>query len=668
MSIDTKSLDSVALGIRSLSIDAIEKSKSGHPGMVLGLAEFGSLFFGEIYNQNPKYLNWQNRDRFVLSAGHGSMLLYSLLHLSGYNYSIDDIKNFRQLGSNTPGHPEVELEGVDATTGPLGQGFSYAVGMALASKMQGSIFNTDDYKIVDNKVFAISGDGDLMEGITYEAASMAGHMELDNLFVFFDSNRITIEGPTSIAFSEDVEKRFESQGWHVGKASGYDYKGILDVYNEAKKVKNKPHLIILDTVIGKSSLAKEDSKSSHGAPLGQEDAKATKNIIGVPEGEHFYVPKEAYSYFKEKQITWDNNYAKWEADFESWATKYPELKEKWDEYFSNDNIVIENSFDFVNDFSKEFATRVGIKNGLTSVKNILPNLIGGSADLGSSCGSVIVGETVIQGPTYHGRHIQFGIREHAMGGVMNGIALYGGFKVFGGTFFSFSNYMLPSIRMAALMQLPVNFYFSHDSVYVGEDGPTHQPIELIHQLRYIPNLNVMRPADINETYVCQGIGFNSKTTPTVIISSRQALPVIDRKKLGCESYFNAKNGAYTILKEKENKKLDGIIIATGSEVAKSIDAAIELRKKGKNVKVVNFISTSIFDKQTNEYKNSVLPNNCRKRLAIEASYPDFWRKYVGIDGDVIGVDKFGVSAPAIEMEKMYGFNKTEIINRYLKLK
>ena len=664
MSLDTKSLDSIALGIRSLTIDAIEKSKSGHPGMVLGLAEFGSLFFSDIYNHNPKHVNWQNRDRFVLSAGHGSMLLYSLLHLSGYNYSIDDIKNFRQLNSNTPGHPEVELEGVDATTGPLGQGFSYGVGMALASKMQASLFNTDDYKVVDNNVFVVSGDGDLMEGITYEAASMAGHMELDNLYVFFDSNRITIEGPTSITFSEDVEKRFISQGWHVEKASGYDYNEITSAYNSAKEVKNKPHLIILDTVIGKNSVGKSDSASSHGAPLGPEDATATKKGMGIPESESFYVPEEAYTHFKKKQIDWDNKYSKWEADFEAWSAKHPELRLKWDEYFSDDKIVIENSFDFVTDYSKEFATRVGIKNGLTSVKDIIPNLIGGSADLGSSCGSVIGGSTVIQGPTYHGRHIQFGIREHAMGGVMNGIALYGGFKVFGGTFFSFSNYMFPSIRMAALMELPVNFYFSHDSVYVGEDGPTHQPIELIHQLRYIPNLNVMRPADLNETYVCQGLGFNSTTTPTVIISSRQALPVLDRETLGCECYTNAVNGAYTILKEDESKDLDGIIIATGSEVAKSIDAAKELQASGKNVRVVNVVCHSIFDMQEDKYKESVLPKACRKRLAVEASSTDFWRKYVGLDGEVIGVDQFGVSAPASEMEKMYGLNKENIVKVY----
>ncbi len=667
MSLDTKSLDSIALAVRSLSIDAIEKSKSGHPGMVLGLAEFGALFFSDIYKHNPKQLNWQNRDRFVLSAGHGSMLLYSLLHLSGYNYSVEDIKNFRQLNSKTPGHPEVQNEGVDATTGPLGQGFSYGVGMALASKMQASIFNTEDYKVVDNNVFVVSGDGCLMEGITYESASMAGHFGLDNLFVFFDSNKITIEGPTSIAFSESVAKRFESQGWHIEEADGYNYSEILGAYNRAKEVKGKPHLIILNTIIGKDSVGKSNSASSHGAPLGADDATATKMAMGIPQGESFFVPQEAYDHFKNKQIDWDNAYTKWVADFESWSKKYPELRELWDEYFSEDEIVIENSFDFVTDFTKEFATRVGIKNGLTAVKDILPNLIGGSADLGSSCGSVIGGSTVVQKPHYHGRHIQFGIREHAMGGVMNGIALYGGFKVFGGTFFSFSNYMLPSIRMAALMQLPVNFYFSHDSVYVGEDGPTHQPIELIHQLRYIPNLSVMRPADLNETYMCQGLGFNSKDTPTVIISSRQNLPVLDRKTLGCEDYTNVVNGAYVILKEDSSKELDGIIIASGSEVAKSIDAAKELQAQGKNVRVVNFVCHSIFDAQSAEYKESVLPNSCRKRLAVEASYPDFWAKYVGLDGKVIGVDKFGVSAPASEMEKMYGFTKENIESVYSKM-
>lgn len=667
MELDIKRLEKVALSVRTLTIDAIEKAKSGHPGMVLGLAEFGSLLFGEILKHNPEDPDWLGRDRFILSAGHGSMLLYSLLFLSGYNYTKEDIINFRQLNSKTPGHPEVHFDGVEASTGPLGQGFGNSVGMALANKIMAGEFNTEKHKIFGSNFFVVVGDGDLMEGVVYEAASLAGHWKLDNMFVFYDSNKITIEGPTNITFTENVKERFRAQGWYVDEVDGYDWEGMLAAYKKAKNVKDKPHLIVLNTVIGKCSRSKSASESAHGAPLGVEDACNTKCDLGVGS-KQFYVDDQALEYFKEKREIFKNGYDKWQTMFKEWANENPPLKKKYDSYFNEEmNEAVFDVFPYIKDCSKKIATRVAIKDGLKILAAKYTNIIGGSADLGSSCGSVIAQTTVVQHPLYHGRHLQYGVREHAMGAISTGIELHGGFKVFCGTFFAFANYMIPSMRMASIMKRGVNYYFSHDSVYVGEDGPSHQPIENIHQLRLTPGVFVFRPADINETYIAMGLGLLFKNNPTVIITTRQAVDVIDRTQANVLGYENVKKGGYIIYSEDKSKPISAIIIATGSEVANSIQAAKKLNGDGLNVRVVNMCCCELFDRQTEEYKESVLPKSITKRVAVEASHPDYWYKYVGIGGDVIGVSDFGVSGYFEEMTAIYGFDSESIAKRVKKL-
>ncbi|HOV13566.1 MAG TPA: transketolase, partial [Spirochaetota bacterium] len=539
-------LESIAKSIRTLSMDAVEKAQSGHPGLPMGCAEIGSYLFSNVLNFYPEKPDWLNRDRFILSAGHGSMLLYSLLHMSGYDVSLDDIKNFRQFNSKTPGHPEYpETDGVETSTGPLGQGIANGVGMAIASKRHAQKFNKDSYNLFDNRIFVLVGDGDLMEGLSYEACSIAGHLKLDNLIAIYDSNKISIEGSTSITFTEDVAKRFDAFGWEVIKINGHDFNDIKKGFDLAEKKRialNKPVIIIADTVIGKGSPKKQATSACHGAPLGKDEITACKLELKV-DGD-FYVAKEALDFFAEKKKKSKEKYDNWQKMFLEWGEKFPDLKKIFEENFKL--VVTEENFKNLPQFNtgEGIPTRSAAHKVLNSICKNLDFIVSGSADLGSSTMTIIKDIGDITPTNYLAHNIQYGVREHAMGAIANGLYLYGGIRPIVGTFLSFVNYMKPSIRMAALMKLPIIYLFSHDSIYVGEDGPSHHPVEHLCELRFIPNVNVMRPMDAEETKNAWKIAFDNKKTPQVIITTRQKVPVIDRSKL--EDTNNSKRGGCLI--------------------------------------------------------------------------------------------------------------------------
>ncbi len=655
-------LESTAKSIRTLSMDAIEKAQSGHPGLPMGCAEIGSYLFSYVLNYYPDRPDWLNRDRFILSAGHGSMLLYSLLYLSGYKLSLDDIKNFRQLGSKTPGHPEYrETDGVETSTGPLGQGIANGVGMALAQKRHAQKFNKEGYPIFDNRVFVLVGDGDLMEGLSYEACSFAGHLRLNNLILIYDSNSISIEGSTEITFTEDVAKRFESAGFYVVKTDGHNFKEVEKAFDLAEKNRisqNKPVLIIAKTIIGMGSPKKQGTSACHGAPLGKDEIALCKLQLKV--NEDFYVSEESLTFFEAKKIESKDKFDKWQKLFDEWAIKYPDLKKAFSESF---NLTIPKDI-FVNlpsfNAGEGIPTRSASHKILNTIVKEIDFVVSGSADLGSSTMTIIKDGKDINPTNYTNHNIQYGVREHAMGAIANGLYLYGGIRPIVGTFLSFVNYMKPSIRMAALMKLPIIYLFSHDSIYVGEDGPSHHPIEHLCELRFIPNVNVMRPCDAEETKVAWEIAFENSFTPQVIVTTRQKVPVIDRKNLA--DILNAKRGGY-ILKKESRQDIDLIIIATGSEVSQALLCAETLESEGYSIRVVNMFSTFLFDNESDTYKESVLPKKCDKRLAIEAAATGMWYKYVGLNGDVIGIDKFGLSGKAEDLQNHFGFIKENIYNR-----
>lgn len=645
--------------LRILSADQVQKANSGHPGLPLGAAPIAYELWANHLNHNPKNPNWVNRDRFILSAGHGSALLYSLLHMFGYgNLSIDDLKNFRQFGSLTPGHPEYKhTVGVEATTGPLGAGVSTAVGMAIAEAHLGGVFNKEGYPVVDHYTYALTGDGCLMEGISYEALSLAGTLELGKLIVLYDSNKITIEGDTDAAFKEDVAGRFEAFGFQVQTVEdANDLEALSKAIEIAKAEKTKPSLIICKTQIGYGCPAKVGKANAHGEPLGEENVKELRKFLGWDSEEAFEVSEEIYSHYRDLAARGVKKEEEWNAMFNEYADKFPEEKAKWDEFYSDiDMETLMNNEELFAKPEKSMATRAVSGEIINKLKDIFPNMLGGSADLGPSNKSEMKDQGFFSAENRQGRNIHFGVREMAMTAITNGIYLHGGLKAFCATFFVFSDFMKPMIRLASLMGLPVAYVLTHDSIGVGEDGPTHEPIEQLAMLRTIPNLNVFRPADYTETAVAWVAAMGSESTPTAIALTRQNLPQLEG------SSKEAIKGAYVIAEAKNSDKIDLIIMASGSEVELALGAKEELEKDGKSVRVVSVPCMDIFEGQDVDYKESVLPSSVRARLAVEAGATMPWYKYVGIDGAVVGMEGFGASAPAKTLFEHFGFTVNNVV-------
>ncbi len=652
-----KELKAIANAIRGLSIDAIQKANSGHPGLPMGMADVASVLFSKYMRFNPKEPNWLGRDRFVLSGGHGSMLLYSLLHLFGYDVSIDDIKNFRQWGSKTPGHPEYgHTSGVETTTGPLGQGFANSVGMAIGQKHFQELMDKKYSAIFDNYTYVFLGDGDLEEGISHEVASLAGHLKLDKLIVFYDSNDITIDGKLSLSCSDDAINRFKSYGWNTLEIDGHDYDSIDRGIQAARSYTDKPTILITKTVIGYGSPNKAGTSSVHGSPLGEEELLMTKSNLGISE-EKFFVSKDVYDLTK-KVINKNEEY------FSSWSDKFEEFKksENYKLFKKIENKDFDAKLLDLNNFKfpDSIATRSASAMVLDKIFENTPSLIGGSADLTPSNNTKPKEVVPFSAEDRKGRYIHYGIREHGMAGIMNGLALYNGFIPFGGTFLVFSDYMRPSIRMAALMKQQCIFVFTHDSIGLGEDGPTHQPVEQIASLRLIPNVINFRPMDANETVIAWKVAIENHTSPTNIILSRQKLPTIK----GGASAENATKGAY-VLKEDDNYQV--ILMASGSEVQTTLEAKELLNKRGINVRVVSMPSMELFEKQSKAYKNSVIDANCSARVAVEAGKSDSWYKYVGEKGIVLGIDDFGASAPYQKLYQEFGITPDNVVEKVLTL-
>ncbi|KAB2908729.1 MAG: transketolase [Ignavibacteriales bacterium] len=644
--------------IRTLAIDAVQKANSGHPGAPMGLAPLGYFLFHDVLNFNPKNPKWLNRDRFVLSGGHGSMLLYSLLHLSGYDLSLEDIKNFRRWGSKTPGHPERgETDGVEVTTGPLGQGFSNAVGMALAFEFMAFKFNKPGFNIFDHRVYAICGDGDLMEGISHEAASFAGNKKLSRLVVFYDDNGISIDGSTSLAFTDDTEKRFLAYGWNVYKV--YDVNNLEDLRLVLHEVKSsdRPSLVITKSHIGFGSPNKQDTAKVHGSPLGDEEIKLTKQNLGWHYTEPFTVPEEVREHFASAVNEKIKIYDEWTKLFAEYSEKYPE-----DAAFLNKVINGEPLGKFTTDESlfpdlnEKLASRASSQKVINTLPDAFPTLLGGSADLTESNLTDFKGLPWFSASERGGRNIHYGVREIGMGGVMNGIAAYGGVIPFGGTFLVFTDYMRPTMRMAAMQKLHVIYVITHDSIGLGEDGPTHQPIEQLMSLRLIPGLTVIRPADSHETVYAWKAALENTSGPTTLVLSRQGLPVITDKSTPASGVLR---GAYTVRECAGTP--DVILIGTGSELLLAVKAAGKLSESGKKVRVVSMPSWELFEKQSAEYKESILPAEVKNRVAIEAGVPLGWEKYTGDNGTVIGINKFGASAPAAVIFEKYGLTVEAVV-------
>lgn len=648
--------------IRTLSIDTIEKANSGHPGLPMGAAPMAYVLWTKFLKVNPTTSrNWKNRDRFILSAGHGSALLYSLLHLSGYNVTLDDLKNFRQLNSLTPGHPEVNhTDGVEATTGPLGQGIAMAVGMAMAETHLAATYNRNDFPIVDHYTYTLCGDGDLMEGVSQEAASLAGHLKLKKLIVLYDSNDISLDGPTSKAFTENVGKRFEAYGWeHILVKDGNNLDEIFEAIEQAK-TSNKPTLIEVKTIIGFGSKNQGTSKV-HGSPLGKEDANLVKDIYGVESKESFFISEKVKAHIlkemekgTEMEEDWNLLYKKYKAEYPDLATEYEmaysgKLPHNWDEDLPSYS------------FGESSASRVTSSETLQKLSVNIPYLWGGSADLSASNNTMLSAEEDYSANNYSGKNIWFGVREFAMAAIMNGIQLHGGSRIYGGTFFVFVDYLRAAIRLSSLQKLPVTYVLTHDSIAVGEDGPTHEPVEQLASLRSMPNLHVIRPADGNETVAAWKIAVRSTETPTVLALSRQNLPVIEGTKENAEA--GVSKGAYVISPQKGSKP-EGILIASGSEVNLAIGAQKKLLLNGKDVSVVSVPCFDLFDKQNEDYKESVLPENVKNRISIEMGSRFGWKDFVGDEGKILSIDTFGMSAPGNEIIEEYGFTVENIVNLY----
>ena len=645
--------------IKVLGVDAINKAKSGHPGVVMGAAPMAYSLFAKHLRVNPKKTDWINRDRFVLSAGHGSMLLYSLLHLSGFeDVSLEEVKNFRQWGSKTPGHPEFgHTKGVDATTGPLGQGISTAVGMALAERYLAAKYNKEGYELFDHYTYVICGDGDIMEGVASEAASFAAVQKLNKLVVLYDSNDICLDGETRDAFSENVRNRYEAYGWNtILVEDGADVEAV-NVAIEKAKQSDKPTLIEVKTIIGAGSPNKQGTNGVHGAPLGEEETALFRKEIGW-NYEPFEIPEEVYADFKvnvaDRGETANNE---WEKLYNEYKEKFPELAAELEEVLSREDIkhLSKESFSFKN-VGEAQATRNSSQDAINGIAKVLPTFFGGSADLSHSNMTFIKGDGLQDDAHRTERNIQFGVREFAMATVLNGMMLHGGVRVFGGTFFVFSDYLKAALRLSALQNLPVTYVFTHDSIAVGEDGPTHEPIEHLASLRTIPNTYVFRPADATETQAAWYLAQNVNDKPTSIVLTRQNLPVLENS-----SFEKVAKGAYVVYETSSD--FDTILIATGSEVALAISVAQELEREGMKVRVVSMPSIELFEEQTSEYKEALLPRSIRRRVSLEMGNTALWYKYVGLDGLAIGINKFGASAPANKVIEEYGFSVEKVVAR-----
>lgn len=656
------SIDNLAINtIRVMSAEAIQKSNSGHPGLPLGCASMAYTLWAKQMKHNPKNSKWENRDRFVLSAGHGSMLLYSLLNMFGYDLSVEDIKNFRQFGSKTPGHPEYKhTDGVETTTGPLGQGVCNAVGMAISESYLAEKFNKPNFKVVDHYTYCIVGDGCLMEGISGEASSLAGTLGLGKLIVMYDSNNISIEGDTDIAFREDVAKRYEAYGWHIIKvADGNSIESVNSAIEASKKETNKPSIIIVKNIIGFGCLAKQGKASAHGEPLGEENIKALKENLNW-NYEPFTVPEEVKKNMESFNQEAENKEARWDTLFESYKTQYPEFAEEWELWFSGKiatDILEDESFW---SFEKPMATRDSSGILINRLAKLIPNIIGGSADLAPSNKTYMNGRGDFSAEDRSGANLHFGVREHAMAAIANGIYLHGGLKVFVSTFFVFSDYMKGAMRLSAIMNLPIPYVLTHDSIGVGEDGPTHEPIEQLAALRTIPNMIVFRPADSKETAAGWYLAVAKAEGPVSLVLTRQTLPLYGG------SSKEALKGGY-ILKDSIKETPDVLLLASGSEVELIFKASDELKKKGIDARIVSMPSFELFERQSEEYKEKILPNNVRARVAVEAASSFGWHKYTGLDGAVISIDRFGASGKAEVLFEEFGFTVENVVAKVLKL-
>jgi transketolase len=650
--------------IRMLAADAVQKAKSGHPGMPMGAAAMAYVLWTRFLKHNPANPKWADRDRFVLSAGHGSMLLYALLHLTGYDLRLGDLQQFRQWESRTPGHPEVGVTpGVETTTGPLGQGFANGVGMAIAESWLAAQFNRPDHRIVDHYTYAIVSDGDLMEGVASETASLAGHLKLGRLIYLYDDNHISIDGNTSLAFTEDAGRRFEAYGWHVQRvADGNDLAAVEAAIRAAQAEDSRPSLILCRTHIGYGSPNKQDSNKAHGEPLGEDEVKLTKQKLGWPLTPAFLVPEEARQEFRKavaRGKTWE---VEWRQRFSAYAAAFPEEAARWEQYMSG---KLPQGWDaglpaFAPGDSA-LATRAASGKVLHALSPRVTNLLGGSADLAPSNNTYVQGVSEFQPGSYEGRNFRFGVREHAMGSISNGMALHGGLRPYTGTFLIFSDYMRPALRLAAFMQTPVIFIFTHDSIGLGEDGPTHQPIEHLAALRAIPGLSVIRPADANETVEAWRLAL-MRSGPTCLVLTRQNLPVLDRGQIQPDG--GVARGGY-VLADASGGRPQVILIATGSEVAVAVGAQKLLAQKGVAARVVSMPSWDIFEQQPQSYRDSVLPPAVTARVAIEAAVPQGWHKYVGPAGDVVGMTRFGASAPGPVNFEKFGLTPQNVAARAL---
>ncbi len=645
--------------IRFLAVDGVQKANSGHPGMPMGAAPMAYVLWDRFLRHNPANPSWPDRDRFVLSAGHGSMLLYSLLHLTGYDMPMSELQQFRQWGSKTPGHPEHWLvPGIETTTGPLGQGFGNGVGMGIAQKHLAAHFNRPGHDIINFKIYAIAGDGCLMEGISSEAASLAGHLKLNNLIYFYDDNHISIEGSTQLAFTEDRGKRFEAYGWFVQKVEdGNDLAAIDAAIRAAQAETGRPSIIMVRTHIAYGSPNKHDSADAHGSPLGPEEVKLTKENLKWPVEPPFLVPDEARAHFHQAVAKGAKAEADWQAKFADYRKAFPELAAEWDRYVKGELPAgWKSKIPTFSSSDKPMATRQASGKVLNSISPVLPTLLGGSADLAPSTDTLIKGETDFEGGSYGGRNFHFGVREHAMGSILNGMALTG-LIPYGATFFVFSDYLRPALRLAALMDAHAIYIFTHDSVFLGEDGPTHEPVEHLAACRAIPHMCLIRPADANETAVAWRVAIEHKGVVSLVLT-RQALPIFDRTKYA--SADGLEKGAY-ILADAQNKKPEVILIATGSEVALALEAHTKLTAEGVAARVVSMPSWDLFEKQPQAYRDEVLPPGITARLAIEAGSPFGWERYVGAKGRVLGINRFGASAPYKVIAEKLGFTADNVV-------
>jgi transketolase len=656
-------LEKIALSIRALSMDAIQKANSGHPGLPLGAAELGALLYGELLRHDPENPGWADRDRFILSAGHGSMFLYSLLYLTGYkDMTLDDIKTFRQIGSRAAGHPEYGLAGgIEATSGPLGQGLAMAAGFAVAETMLAARFNTAARRIIDHYTYVLAGDGCLMEGVSGEAGSLAGKLELGKLIVFYDSNHITIDGSTSLAFTEDPAKRYEAYGWQVLRGSMYDFEEIARLTAQAKGEIAKPSLIILESVIGKGAPHKQNSADAHGAPLGPEEIAAARAALGIPAGAagDFYAAPEALEYFKTKRAEWKKARLGWEAEFEAWSKENPGLRKDWDAFFSGGGSPWAKAAMPVFKAGDSAATRGAGNKALAALSAALPNLVGGSADL-KGPNAVGFPAAAYSPQDRGGRYIHFGVREFAMAAISNGIQLHGGLRAFCATFMVFSDYLRPALRLSAIMDQPVIYVLTHDSIFVGEDGPTHQPVEHLASLRAIPNVRVLRPADAEETAEAWLMALEHAAGPTVLALSRQNLAVFGKEDPDWR--HTIRTGAYVVKKEAAGP--DALIIATGSEVGLALEAAKLAEQGGKNIRVVSMISRELFESQPAPVRDALVPPGTRV-ICCEAGVKNGWERWAKPE-DILSVDRFGVSGPAAKAAETLGLTVQallEIINR-----